>query len=621
MGLVADTMYFYRNCFHFVKMGTRKFLSLAELEEIISDENFFEDEDGDAAIDIVELPPDDVDIMSDVEEIDETLLEDSCPNDVPGKLEVHSSALSTASINTDSDNETTVASQEPKRAKKSYTKKIKINSDWQKARPDFLNKIGNDDDIDSTRTQIMQLLKGKSPVDIFETLFDEDIMTYIVKQSVTYAAQNNRHDFIFSNDCLRKFIGFLLFTGYHSLPQEQLYWCEDEDVCIEAVRKCFTRNRYLEIKKNLHFNDNAKLDTTANPDFKISPLMQKMNERYLQFGIFSKNLSIDEQMVRYYGHHYFKQFIRGKPIRFGFKQWTMCCAETGYCYQTELYTGKRNNDCETQGLGEYVIMKNAALLENPSNHVLYFDNFFTSFDLMKRLKEKNIAATGTVRCNRLNNCPVKSDHEFKKECRGSLDYRFDTQNEIICVAWKDNKCVRILSNHQGIEPISHVSRWSKTEKKQVKIVQPHCINNYNKFMGGVDKLDWYVNKYRIKIRAKKWYFPIFTNILDTAIVNAYVLFCHANENVPLLEFRRRIARAYLQRTSISNPKNPGRPSLQKQSLKRVPEELRKDPTGHYLERTTEGKQRKCAICKTNVRKQCGKCNVGLHVECMEIWHK
>ncbi|XP_017795699.1 PREDICTED: piggyBac transposable element-derived protein 3-like [Habropoda laboriosa] len=518
-------------------MGTRKFFTLAELEDAVNDPNFFESDDDGATVDIVELPPDKVDIVSDIEDTDENTLEDSCPKDVPGRLEVHSSALNIASTSTDPNN----------------------------------NNI--------TRTQSLEV---KAPVEVFETVFDEEIMTYIVRQSVTYAAQNNRHSFTFSTDCLRKFIGFLLLTGYHSLAQEQMYWCEDEDLCIEVL----------------------VTNKTADPDFKMSPLIKLMNQRYLKFGVFSKNISIDEQMVRYYGHRYFKQFIGGKPIRFGFKQWTMCCAETGYCYHTELYTGKRNEDCELKGLGESVIMKNTELLENPSNHVFYFDNFFTSFQLMKTLKEKNILATGTVRSNRLNKCPIKSDYEFKNELRGSLVYRFDMNNEIFCVVWKDNKCVKVLSNHQGIQPLNNVTRWSKSEKKQIKIDQPYCISNYNKFMGGIDKLDWNVNKYRIKIRGKKWYFPIFTSIIDTTVVNAYVLYCHANKVMPLLEFRRNIARAYLQRASPSNPKNRGRPSLQKQASKRVPESVRTDPIGHYLERTLEGKQRKCAVCKT----MWGKCH-------------
>ena len=49
-------------------------------------------------------------------------------------------------------------------------------------------------------------------------------------------------------------------------------------------------------------------------------------------------------------------------------------------------------------------------------------------------------------------------------------------------------------------------------------------------MGSIDKMDWLINKYRMKIRAKKWYFPLFTNMIDMAVVNAHVLYCMANKN-------------------------------------------------------------------------------------------
>ena len=135
---------------------------------------------------------------------------------------------------------------------------------------------------------------------------------------------------------MKKFIGILLSTGYHSLPQKQLYWCEDKDMDVQCVRKCMSRNRYLEIKRYLHLNDNSVLEKVPVDDqdrlFKIRPLLEKLNKNFLKFGVFSENLSIDEQMVRYFRHHYLKQFMRGKPIRFGFKQWALCCSQTRYCY-------------------------------------------------------------------------------------------------------------------------------------------------------------------------------------------------------------------------------------------------------------------------------------------------
>ena len=103
------------------------------------------------------------------------------------------------------------------------------------------------------------------------------------------------------------------------------------------------RNRFLNIKRFLHFvdNENAK-NCKDDKRFKIRPLADALNQKFKQFGISSKRLSIDEQIVRYYGRNSQKQFISGKPIRFGFKQWVLCCATSGYCFEMDLlYIAKK----------------------------------------------------------------------------------------------------------------------------------------------------------------------------------------------------------------------------------------------------------------------------------------
>lgn len=574
-------------------MTSKRFSSLKEIEDIIEDEEFWSDlEEG--PIDVVELPPDNVDKLSDCEDIDDDILIDTTTKDVPGQFEIH------------------LPKSKRKRAKS-------LQSNWKKVDADFLQESFQSNNVDDIFKSMKENLKDKSPVQIFEELVSEDILEFIVTQSKLYASQENRHDFNLTPNCLKKFIGILLLSGYHSLPQEKLYWCEDEDINVQCVRNCITRNRFMAIKRNLHFNDNSLLSSMEKRDkiFKIRPLLDKMNVNFKKFGIFSKELAIDEQMVRYYGHHFLKQFIKGKPIRFGFKQWALCSSLTGYCFHMDLYEGK-NDEIFFDSLGSSVVLSLASHLQHPQEHSLYFDNFFTSFNLMCKLNETGIKGTGTVRINRMNNCPIKNDTEMKKEKRGFYDYRFDKRNKILAITWNDNKCVKMLTNNLGIMPLDNVRRWSKSEKKEVYVDRPFILSQYNKFMGGVDKLDWNVQKYRIRFRGKKWYFPLFTNAIDVALYNAYVLYISANNPMPLLDFRRNIARAYLQQDSISNPKTSGRPPVIRSS--RVTSEVRFDPIGHALERTNEGKQRKCSYCKRTVRKQCKKCNVGLHLECFPKWH-
>lgn len=88
--------------------------------------------------------------------------------------------------------------------KKTNRKSRETNSDQH----DFVKILVNNNYIENVRSQ--KSLKGITPVDVFESLFDEEILTYIVKQSIIYTAQNSTHSCTFSTDCLRKFIGFLV---------------------------------------------------------------------------------------------------------------------------------------------------------------------------------------------------------------------------------------------------------------------------------------------------------------------------------------------------------------------------------------------------------------------------
>ena len=108
-----------------------------------------------------------------------------------------------------------------------------------------------------------------------------------------------------------------MISGYHSLARERCYWSLDEDLHVDVVSKAMSKNRFAEIKKFLHLADNTNLDQQDKMS-KLRPLMKLLNSKFQQWGIFHENLSIDEAMIKYFGRHPSKLFIRGKPIRFGY---------------------------------------------------------------------------------------------------------------------------------------------------------------------------------------------------------------------------------------------------------------------------------------------------------------
>ena len=82
------------------------------------------------------------------------------------------------------------------------------------------------------------------------------------------------------------------------------------------------RNRFDEIMRYFHAADNSSLDQ-EDKFAKIRPFLDIVNKNFLSFGssFGPDNISIDELMVPYYGRHPVKQFISGKPIRWGYKAW------------------------------------------------------------------------------------------------------------------------------------------------------------------------------------------------------------------------------------------------------------------------------------------------------------
>lgn len=130
---------------------------------------------------------------------------------------------------------------------------------------------------------------------------------------------------------------------------------------------------------------------------------------------------------------------------------------------------------------------------------------------------------------------------MKSSTRGSYDYRVDAESEIIVCRWKDNSTVTVVSNAHGIEPTQMVKRYSRDNRSKVIVEQPFLISRYNSNMGGVDRLDQNISKYRTGIRGKKWYSSLLTYLVDACVNNAFQLYRMGTDKAELLTFRRTIA--------------------------------------------------------------------------------
>lgn len=456
-----------------------------------------------------------------------------------------------------------------------------------------------------------------SPISLFENYLDQEIIDMFVTCTNMYAATKNRRSDITAEE-IKVFFGILLLSGYMSTPRRRMFWENSPDSHNDIVSDSMSRNRFEHILANIHCCDNNNLD--KNDRFaKVRPFFNKINSRFLDFAPIEQFHCVDEAMVPYFGRHGCKQFIRGKPLRYGYKLWVGASA-SGYIAWYEPYQGAKSEikDCyKNLGLGPSVVLEYTDVLLSKYKlpYSIYFDNFFTTLPLIEVLTEKGVKGTGTIRKNRLANCQLDSDEKLKKN-RGDFDWKVSSQKSIIVVKWSDNNMVHMVSNFYGVFPLHPVTRYSQKQKMRIPVKQPQNIKKYNTNMGGVDRSDQNISLYRIAVRGKKWYFPLITHLLDAAEQNAWQLHRKQGGKLDHLAFRRNVAMSLIQSNREDRGLNLHRRLNRPSPLENV--ESRYDRLDHLIEE--QDRQTRCRVCHKKVSTRCRKCNVTLHVRCFISYH-
>ena len=107
-----------------------------------------------------------------------------------------------------------------------------------------------------------------------------------------------------------------------------------------------------------------------------------------------------------------------KPVKWGYKLW--CRAGiSGYVYEFEILGGKgtkgTSENIQSQyifGESENVVMRLVNNLQ-PREHKVFFDNVFTSAELMLQLKDQAMFAVGTFPQDRSRGCKLPTEKEMK----------------------------------------------------------------------------------------------------------------------------------------------------------------------------------------------------------------
>ena len=363
------------------------------------------------------------------------------------------------------------------------------------------------------------------PRNYFDMFFGHELIETISEQTDLYSVQTSGKNIQTNNNEIEQFIGILIMMGIVKYPSYRMYW--SPETRIPAIADVMSVNRFENLKRYFHIADNSTMPKQGEANFdklyKVRPMLESLVSKCRDVPQ-EQYHSIDEQMIPTKGRSSLRQYLPKKPHKWGIKVWARC-GNSGIVYDFEVYTGKQEEDKEFGKVGAVV---NRLVQHLPKNlgHKVYFDNLFTSINLVKHLKAEGIWALGTIRSSRLAGADklLKSKKVLVAAGRGSIEYRVNANSNIALVRWLDNGLVQLVSSFVGIGNGNPVKRWSAKEKKKIDVPCPQIVHEYNKHMGGVDLCDMLMALYRIKLRTRKWYTHIVYYCIGVAIVNGWLLY-------------------------------------------------------------------------------------------------
>lgn len=471
----------------------------------------------------------------------------------------------------------------------------------------------------------------QDPLDYYYKYVPKQLFIQMAEMTNLYAVQSGktRCKATSSNE-IEILFGLHMATGIFNYPVLKMYW--ENNISFPLFINNMTRDRFIELRNNLHLVDNLKKPPNCQDVFyKVRPIYDAFRSRCLELPL-ERELCVDEQIVPFTGKHAAKQYVKGKPCPWGIKLFFLC-GKNGRAYDFIIYQNSTPELDKTLikkvGFGASVVLHLIKRVGENSGHELYCDNYFSSYYMLQILKHKGIMATCTARVNRFASPPLISDKDIKKKPRGFAEEITSTDGDVTMVKWLDNKPANLASNFIGIGEKDMVNRWSKAEKRFIEVERPEIVKKYNHAMGGVDLLDQLMSYYRTFIKSKKWTLRMIFHASDLAVVQAYREYETDNEllgipkakRLTLLQFRTHLAQSLVLRNKFAAPKR-GRPSSCSSPLPvivpkrpgelRPPTEIARDGVGH-LPAHDVGSGTRCKFpgCKGKSRIKCIKCKVHL----------
>ena len=381
-------------------------------------------------------------------------------------------------------------------------------------------------------------------------LWPEELTSTIASETNRYARQRNRSNWVdVSAGEIWTFLGIIILMGIHRLPRIRNYWSKDDFLGLPAVRQSMSLSRFWAIWSNLHVVDNDTIPASGGPSRKIKPVVDTLSRTFLKHYCPGQELSVDECMVKYKGHCRGKVRMPNKPIKLGYKIWCCSCSCCGYLCTFQVYDGRPIDPETGKKMSEKgLVMRVVSDLLAPfakMNHVVYFDNFYTSGPLVDMLAKDKIFTAGTIK-----RTAAGFPSSLKTVIPPKGSYVSESVDGKQYFVFNDRKVVCFVTN---VFPVAMASKVFRLQPEGVLREQhvPPLLPAYNKYMGAVDLTDQLKKAYGFDRKSKRSWLRPFFMCYDVATNNAHILYKHNCKRCGVkpkdqLAFRLELARSLLR---------------------------------------------------------------------------
>ncbi|POM79255.1 LOW QUALITY PROTEIN: Hypothetical protein PHPALM_3124 [Phytophthora palmivora] len=323
-----------------------------------------------------------------------------------------------------------------------------------------------------------------------------------------------------------------------------------------------SRDRFHDIARYLHFNDNAKQSDSGDRAFKIRPVIQALQKTFFRGFRIGARISFDEgngadapppesdeavhaQQAKQVGYKILYDLLRRDCVLLKVR--------------LDIYCGKANAD--EDAVAQRAVVKNLiqVLRGQPAQRLICTDNFYTSIPLSHKLLGMGHSHVGTIRKDRKGWClgiEFSQKRRHKRMPRGTYKMAmWQDHPECVGLTWMDNKPVRFLATGCSTR-LTKVTRRER-DGSLFEVPCPQLVRDYHETMGGEDTHDQLrLQRYSIQrsIRMRKYYKTILLGLVDLAMVNAFVVhkiaMAPAGKSVPThAAFMRHLHMDLLKQTS------------------------------------------------------------------------